>query len=66
MWRFFLGLLMVLGGGAIMYYARMFEKWFGSIRWAEENLWWTAQLYSLVGFVVVILWFMLMFGFVKY
>jgi hypothetical protein len=29
---------MVLGGGAIMYYARMFEKWFGSIRWAEENL----------------------------
>jgi len=36
--NFLLGLLLIVIGGVTMYYARWFEKWFGRVQWAENNL----------------------------
>ena len=63
--NFFLGLLLVVVGGVATYYARQFEKWFWPVQWAENNLWWTAQMYVLIGFGLIVLGFMTMFWFVK-
>ena len=63
--NFFFGLLIVIVGWLISYYAKQIEDWFWEIRWAEENLGWTSNLYWLVGFGLIVLGFMVMFWVVR-
>jgi len=59
--NFLLGLLVVWVWIAFVYYARQLEKRFGVIKWAEDNLGGTHQLYWLLGMLLIFIWFLIIF-----
>ena len=65
MWNFLAGLLIVAVWGAIIYFSSRVVEVLGRIQRAEEHLWGTRNMFILLGFVVIILWVLFMFGIVQ-
>ena len=63
--NFFFGLLILVTGGLLVYYARQIEKWFGRWDWAENYLGWTAQAYVLIWFFLIVLGLLAVFWVVR-
>lgn len=64
--NFLVWLLFVIIGGAVIYYSAQMSKMFGRIRWAEQNLWSTRSAYVLGGFVLIVLWFLMMMWMIEF
>jgi len=62
MQSFFLGVIIVGIGFAIVYYSSYFIEWFGTSEWMENHLGSTRVGYILFGFLVMFVGFLLMFG----
>jgi len=61
--NFFFWLLIIWAGLVSMYYSDALTQ-FGRIQRAENNLWGTRAMYVLIGFVIVVVGLMVMFGLV--
>lgn len=62
MWNIILWLFVVGLWWVGIYFSPNLTSVFGRNAWAERNLWWTRNAVILFGFVVIILWIMMMFG----
>jgi len=47
---------------AIIFYSAALAEMFGRVGWFEKNLWWTRNGYVMVGFGVVVIGFLILFG----
>jgi hypothetical protein len=65
MWHFLAGLLIAAVWGAIIYFSPRATEFFGRIQRAEEHLWGTRNAFVLLGFIVIVLWVLFMFGIVQ-
>jgi len=52
-------------GAALMVWAYPLVDFFGKSEWAERNLWWTRNMFVLIGFGLVIIWGLVAFGVVQ-
>jgi len=57
-----LWLLLMWIGGALIYYSAQLANVFGRSAWADAYLWWTKNAIILVGFFVIIIAVLIMFG----
>jgi hypothetical protein len=62
---FLLGLVFMGVGGAMMYYSYPLKEMFGQNAWAERNLGGTRNLFLMIGFVLIIVGGLMMFGIVQ-
>ena len=62
MQSFFLGVIIVGIGFAIVYNSSYYIEWFGTSEWMENHLGSTRVGYILFGFLVMFVGFLLMFG----
>ena len=60
--NFLLGMLFIVVWSGIVYYSKQFERWFGRWIFAEQYFWGTAQWYVLLGFVLLVIWLLTLFG----
>lgn len=56
------GLFIAALGVVVIFYASSLAKMFGRRVWAENHLWGTMQWYVIIGFVIIIMGIMTMFG----
>jgi hypothetical protein len=49
-------------GGAIIFYSQGVAEMFGRMDWFERNLWSTRNWYILIGFAIIVVGFLIMFG----
>ena len=63
--QFFLGLLFIGIGGALMYWSYPIMEMFGKNEWAEKHLGGTRNLIYLVGFLFIIIGGLTIFGVVR-
>ena len=53
-------LIMILGGAMIYFSANLVEMLWRSRR-ADDNLWWTRQMWMLIWFAWIVIWWLIMF-----
>ena len=64
--RIMIWLLIMVLGGAIIYFSANLVEMFWRSRRADEKLWWTRQMWALIWFCWIVIWWLVLFWIVSF